>query len=261
VPLAWRINLDRPPRILHSAVAVHGHLPVEHWHDLTFWTIHAYRYRADLRIDDTWYRIGPGSLSVFRPGADLEYRFRGLSEHVYVHFELPSDPAARWEVAATHSPGRRGRMLDRSLREAAGWLATQPARSSARVWDVLWELARPASEPSDPAAHPAVMAAMEIVERRLATTIVVEDLARAVGVSHNHLTRLFRQQTGDTILAYVRRRRALRAEHLLTRTDLPVKVVAIQVGLKDLQQFNKTIRRELGRPPTALRRAVNEADR
>jgi transcriptional regulator GlxA family with amidase domain len=55
------------------------------------------------------------------------------------------------------------------------------------------------------------------------------------------------------VVGYIRRLRTERARHLLVNSTLPVKAVAVQVGLPDLQQFNKVIRRELGRSPREVR--------
>jgi transcriptional regulator GlxA family with amidase domain len=75
-------------------------------------------------------------------------------------------------------------------------------------------------------------------------------------VSHTHLTRLFRQDTGHTVVGYVRRRRMERARHLLIASTLAIPAVAATVGIPDLQAFNKTCRKELGASPRAVRQAA-----
>ena len=94
---------------------------------------------------------------------------------------------------------------------------------------------------------------MAHIESHLAGTFEVPRIAAAVGISHNHLTRLFRATTGDTVVAYIRHRRMQRARHLLRESTLPIPTVAAAVGIPDLQAFNKTCRRELGAAPRALR--------
>jgi transcriptional regulator GlxA family with amidase domain len=79
------------------------------------------------------------------------------------------------------------------------------------------------------------------------------------GVSHNHLTRLFHAETGQTVIAYIRQRRLTRARHLLVSSTLSIPAVAASVGIPDLQAFNKACRRELGGPPRAIRHAVGRA--
>lgn len=79
------------------------------------------------------------------------------------------------------------------------------------------------------------------------------ELARAADVSHNHLTRLFRAETGMTVVAYIRLRRMARARHLLVASTLSIPGVAASVGISDLQAFNKACRRELGGSPRSIR--------
>jgi transcriptional regulator GlxA family with amidase domain len=81
----------------------------------------------------------------------------------------------------------------------------------------------------------------------------VSEIAREVGLSPGHLTRLFRAATGTTVIAALQEKRVARARHLLTYSDLPVKAVAAQVGMEDLNLFNKTMRRHCGASPRALR--------
>jgi len=99
----------------------------------------------------------------------------------------------------------------------------------------------------------AVVVAMDYIEAHLAEPLTVPQIARYADVSHNHLTRLFRAETGDTVVAYIRQRRLARAEHLLRRSTMPIPAIAASVGIPDLQAFNKACRRELGAPPRRLR--------
>ena len=101
-----------------------------------------------------------------------------------------------------------------------------------------------------------------MIERRLGDSLNVADLAEELGISHNHLTRLFRSKYGMTIAGYIRKRRVERARHLLAFSTIPVKSVAVEVGIPDLHLFNKTIRAVLGRSPRAVReRARSQAAR
>jgi AraC-like DNA-binding protein len=58
---------------------------------------------------------------------------------------------------------------------------------------------------------------------------------------------------GLTTVQLIRKQRLQRAYHLLIHSTMPIKVVAAESGLSDLQQFNKQMRREYGKSPRALR--------
>lgn len=126
--------------------------------------------------------------------------------------------------------------------------------AAAEVWTVLWQVAQLSTSGG---AHGAVAAAVAHVEANLAGPLTVPGVAAAAGVSHNHLTRLFRAETGLTVAAWIRRRRLERARHLLRASTLPIPAVAAAVGFDDLQAFNKACRRELGASPRAVRAGRN----
>ncbi|MFI6148551.1 helix-turn-helix transcriptional regulator [Streptomyces sp. NPDC051109] len=96
---------------------------------------------------------------------------------------------------------------------------------------------------------------MALIEARLGKPLTVPDIAAAAGASHNHLTRLFRAATGETVVGCIRARRMERARHFLQATTLSVPAVAASVGIPDLQAFNKACRRALGAFPRSIRAA------
>lgn len=100
---------------------------------------------------------------------------------------------------------------------------------------------------------------MAHIEEHLAGPLSVPAIARAAGVSHTHLTRLFREDTGHTVVAYIRHRRTERARHLLIASTLAIPAIAATVGIPDLQAFNKACRKELGASPRAVREGYGQS--
>ena len=246
----WSIPLHQRPTVVSAGVVDHGQKPVDRWWLPRVWCLHFYRYEAELILDGQPFAIQPNCVGVIPPGVHQEYRYHGLSRHSYVHFELPSGgPGVAVPVMA--DLGERFAPLARSLEQAIGDLAIAPMRCHVRVWDLLWELSRAADDqgPGDARQR----RAMALIERSLDQEIAVESLARAVGVSHNQLTRIFRTTLGETVIGYIRRRRVERAVHLLTATDLPVSTIGARVGIPDPQAFNKTVRAIAGRAPREFR--------
>jgi transcriptional regulator GlxA family with amidase domain len=97
--------------------------------------------------------------------------------------------------------------------------------------------------------------AVEWIERRLSEPLKLSAVADDLEISSTHLVRLFRKHMGMTPLAYVQERRAEQAQHLLVHTTLPMKSIARQIGLVNLQQFNKFVRKKRGLSPRAIRSA------
>jgi two-component system response regulator YesN len=75
-----------------------------------------------------------------------------------------------------------------------------------------------------------------------------------VGVSKNHLVRLFHQSFDMTVVEYIRRRRAEMAWEMLVNSSMPIKAIAHYVGIPDVQHFYKTMKREYGLTPGDIRK-------
>jgi AraC-like DNA-binding protein len=216
-------------------------------------------------VDGTTYAVSPGSVSLTPAGVQVEFAYRGRSEHLFAHFR-PRIVGSPLSVPVVQDAGTAAPVLSEMLRSAIGVLPSGSARVAAEVWTVLWRVAQlgaPPTEGGTVAGHSAVSAAISYIESNLARSLTVPALAAAVGISHNHLTRLFRAETGLTVVAYIRSRRMARARHLLVSSTLSIPAVAATVGIPDLQAFNKTCHRELGGSPRAVRlgNAVAGAER
>ena len=245
-----KVWLDAPPVVVNLGVGVHG---VSSRRDEfllpELWQLHLYGYTAELTVDGTTHPICQGHVSLVPPGVRVSYRYQGRSEHLYAHLRLPRKGRAL-TVPVMQDAGVDTPLLAGLLRHAITVVPTEPAMAAAEVWTVLWRVARLAVSGKP---HGAVAAAVAYVEANLAEPLTVPDIAVAAGVSHNHLTRLFRGETGLTVVAYIRQRRLERARHLLRASTLPIPAVAAAVGFSDLQAFNKACRRELRASPRAVR--------
>ena len=257
---SWKLPLSAPPQLLMIAISVHHPQPDYDCYRLPgLWCLHFYRYRGELKIDGASFPIYPGSCSITPPGAALEYSYHQTpSIHTVAHFRLEEATDAVLALPPMRNLGAQFKDLADAFEAAIPWRSTQPARAQARVWDILWRLGaweQERSGASTPlAAHAAIERARHDIEMRLSTPLRVEEVAARAGFSHNHFTRLFCASVGSTPSQYIRARRVERAAHLLKNSTLPVKAIASQCGLGDLQAFNKTIRSELKMSPREVRK-------
>jgi transcriptional regulator GlxA family with amidase domain len=188
---------------------------------------------------------------------DIEFRFRRYpSVHVYLHYELGAGRTV--PVPAMQDLGLRFDSFFGEIEQIVAGLSTNRTRVEVKLWDLLWELAdryaaRALGGGGEGGRHPAVARVLSTIELHLGADLRVEDLAAQADISHNHLTRLFRQEMGTTVVGYIRQRRMERARHLLEHSTRPIKSIAAEVGIPDLQHFNKLVRRELGRSPRGCR--------
>lgn len=88
--------------------------------------------------------------------------------------------------------------------------------------------------------------------RDLAEPFVQEALAAQVGVSPNHLIRLFRKDLQTTPQQFWDRLRLEQARARLRQPDIRVKEVAIELGFKHLSHFSKWFKRHTGKTPQSV---------
>jgi AraC-like DNA-binding protein len=80
------------------------------------------------------------------------------------------------------------------------------------------------------------------------------EIAQAIGVSEDYLSRIFRQELGLSPWDYLHRYRIKQAKELLTRTNASVIDVALQVGFNDRSYFSRVFRELAGVSPGEYRK-------
>jgi len=78
-------------------------------------------------------------------------------------------------------------------------------------------------------------------------------IAKAVNVSANYFSTLFKQATGLNFAEYVARVRVEKTKNLLLNPNLRISEIAFEVGFQSLSQFNRSFRRVAGVSPKEYR--------
>lgn len=99
--------------------------------------------------------------------------------------------------------------------------------------------------------------ARDVIENSLASPLSLAELARRVYVSPEYLRQLFRKEFGESITAYVIRRRIELAARLLRATGDPIKEIAAQAGFPNEYYFSRVFRKVMAVSPSQWRRAEN----
>ncbi|MEU5153777.1 AraC family transcriptional regulator [Glycomyces sp. NPDC021274] len=252
------LHLDEPPEVVNAGVGIHGlNLPEERFLLPDLWQIHLHKYEGAIELGGTVHPVKPGCVSLIPAGAEVLFRYRGRSENLHIHARLPKG-GNEYAVPVMQDAGPTAPALAEMFRQAITAAPEAPARANAEAWALLWRMTRLDPGPAGEGHHRSVEAALAYIEEHLPGQFTVPEIAAAVGLSHNHLTRLFHAATGTTVVAHIRRRRLERARHLLLESTLSIPAVAAAVGIADLQAFNKACRRELGASPRAVREAARK---
>jgi len=84
----------------------------------------------------------------------------------------------------------------------------------------------------------------------------LDRLARLLGVSRSHLSRVFRAETGETLTRFRNRLRVRAALDRLADGDRDLARLAADLGFADHAHFTRAVRAEVGDPPSHLRRLL-----
>ncbi|MNI45309.1 Xylose operon regulatory protein [compost metagenome] len=99
----------------------------------------------------------------------------------------------------------------------------------------------------------AVDEAIAYIKGNYSGSLKLGELAAAANLSERQFSRLFRQQTGMSFIAYLHTIRMEAACRLLTGTRHSVAEVAAAVGYADLKFFHQLFKRKIGAAPRQYR--------
>lgn len=248
-----RLALGEAPHIQSAGYSPTGYQMEEKSSGTGFWHFHLYLYKGEIKGGSGWLAFEPGWASLVPAGRDHQVRRPQRSPHWWVRFRVVGSPAPHlafpevWDLADLVGPVTEG------LSRVSGVLATEPHLARARFWAILLELGRGPGALTENIAPDRLGDALRYLEQHTDSPKPVAFLAQRLGVTEGHVIRLFRKRFGTTPAAWRRKRFAERARLLLTESHLSPKQVAEELGIRDLQHFNKLLRRELGQSPRTLR--------
>lgn len=127
---------------------------------------------------------------------------------------------------------------------------------SAAVVTVALRIHRTAAEQAEQAHYELGVRTRMYLDRHYLEPLTLDGIAQAMGVSKNHLDRVFAESAGCSPVQYIIRRRMARAQTLLASTDQTIRHVAAQCGYSNYNYFTELFRRTVGMTPRDYRKVV-----
>lgn len=100
-----------------------------------------------------------------------------------------------------------------------------------------------------------IVQAQQLIEKDLAKSYTISELAKAVGTNEQYLKKYFKQHLGKTIMHYALEAKMLYAKKLIMSGDFRVADVARMTGFKHATHFSMSFKKFFGVLPTSLRYA------
>ena len=238
--------------------------PVRHMHEnfrIGLTTVGTLRTRYESRHFD----ITPGTVQLAQPGANsicdmgttaqafmtvdlapqvLKSLTSGSGIRVGFREHVTRDPRiARLVTGFVHAVERQEALLDRS------------SRLELLIEGIL-DNAHLSRRPIRGVRSPAVTRAKELIDDQPDADIALTDLAKLVGMSPFHFTRVFRDQIGLPPHAYQLHRRVEVAKRALAHHGTSLTQIATGLGFYDQSHLVRHFRTRVGMTPAAYRQAL-----
>ena len=121
---------------------------------------------------------------------------------------------------------------------------------------LLIDIARMHSAEQSPASRYAHQV-RRYIDAHYAVIADVEEIAGMLSLTKNHVQRLFKAQTGQSLWQYLTGVRIQNAQRLLTESAAPIGEIGSMVGIHSRQNFNLCFRRICGMTPQAYRQRAH----
>ncbi len=210
-----------------------------------------------VEMENTLHDVHPGEMIIYPQDLTHEERSVGHQplESIFVAWKQ-ADPLAvhRWPRKGKDVMGRV-QMLARWMHEL--WPPKSPEESGIlrlQLALLLQEFHRSQL----PAEKQLEMHLRRYLQDHLSEPLCLDDLAAVVGMTKYHFVRRFKAETGQSPMSYLRQMRIQNAQNILINTPVPIKTIALQVGLVDEYHFSRVFRRVVGQSPRAYRKETRK---
>lgn len=232
---------------------------------------HIVRGDARVRVDRRTLDLKPGQSVLFSPGSDRElWAGRRPPAYFAAVFEplarldlspifdrvLEITPDLEFDMRAMIEAARRPRRDD-SLLVQALLVRTMIAFKRRVEEESGRSTSAPAPSSLNRAYNRSVVERVELILRQhYHEPLTREDLAEAVNLSPGHLARLYRAETGQTLLERITQLRLEAAKALLLNSTHSITQIALEVGYASFSHFSKTFKDLEGSSPGDYRRSA-----
>jgi len=157
--------------------------------------------------------------------------------------------AHRWLDRVLAATGREPAQEERPCMPA-GKLAAAPAELLFRHLHAVMELYH-GKLAGGQTSH--VRKALAYIEEMLGEDVGLQQIARRVHLHPNHLSDLFKKETGMRFVDYVTRKKMERAADILLSSPVKISEVAAMVGFEDVKYFGQMFKKYAGKTPSEFR--------
>lgn len=98
-----------------------------------------------------------------------------------------------------------------------------------------------------------VASAIDYIRKNLDRDISRAEIAEAIFLNPEYLSRLFKKETGIALNEFIIREKMEQAKCMLSETDIPVSLIALKTGYTNFSYFSQVFKRHTGLSPLEYR--------
>lgn len=252
--LNWTSILGKLPKVISTGRfhRIHQKTPV---YRASCAALNLYQGPGILHMDQSEdISLAPYDIVFFPPNTTRQFTFEAPCVHQVILFSIPS----KISMPVLHLPCNREHQILNSFDKILDTNGNEPLRASFVLASLLWELKDLWESTYNRKSSSLVDRAVSMIESNYSSQISVSEIAGELKISHNHLTRLFKKNRGETVTATIQKLRMKAVYSLLKQTDLPLKAIASEVGISDLQRFNKSVKKYFDVSPRVLEKQIRK---
>lgn len=220
--------------------------------------------RLSVRSEDRTLVAGPGQIGFLNCHLPHEYHTIGNTEFVWLH--LDGANTSQFYDQITHTEGgfiftpACAQEIKQRIYELVYTCRNEQLLNeiplSYRLYGILTTLLDGSSHCSSHPEHASstVETAMQFIRDHYNEPISLLDVAQSVNMSQYHFSRLFKKECNYSPHEYIILTRLNRAKHLLKTTDLPIKIIAENIGYQNVTTFTNAFSNRVGLSPSQFRK-------
>jgi len=217
--------------------------------------------------------LSPGQVHTIRPKPGLQATLLSFTQNFFdnaapppsmlyeMPFFFPEETRPWLAIPPEELAGVRRTFVELQREfDAAESGAEEILRATLRILFVrLSRLYRRIHPPQEPSRAARLVRQFHVaVETRVTQGRSLNEYAKALGVTANHLSDVIKEQTGHSPGAVIRRRKLLEAKRLLSHSDMSISEIGYALAFEDPSYFGRFFRRQEGQTPAQFREKIRE---
>jgi len=98
---------------------------------------------------------------------------------------------------------------------------------------------------------------LEYVELNCTLDLGLDDLTKRFHLSREHISRMFKRETGENFITYLTKLRMKKAVELILEAQFSMQIIAEKVGFNDASYFSRSFKKSFGISPEDYRKKFN----